>query len=206
MNPQSLFQTIGPYRLLENFMGQDMVSRLLSHAAANQSHFSPARVDQDPTVDPYRRISQVSYDFGAMRQDLETRFRSVFAWALRELGMPTFDIAHMELELVAHGDGAFCKRHIDTGINQPNATTDRTLTAVYYFHRLPKAFQGGELRLHSIALPDHGGQYLDLVPPSDSLLLFPSWMPHEVCPVFCSSKNFLDSRFAINCWYQKQRA
>lgn len=105
------------------------------------------------------------------------------------------------MELAAHGDGDFYRRHIDTFIRGEVTGTDRVLTAVYYFHARPKAFTGGELRLHSFRSPDDGGSWVDIEPAHDSLLLFPAWAPHEVRPVSCPGGDFAQSRFAINCWY-----
>ena len=87
----------------------------------------------------------------------------------------------------------------------PDARSDRALTGVFYFHRQPKGFSGGELRLYAIGRAEDDRRYVDLTPGSDTLLLFPSWAPHEVRPVSCPSGAFLDSRFAINCWYRHRR-
>jgi asparagine synthetase B (glutamine-hydrolysing) len=45
----------------------------------------------------------------------------------------------------------------------------------------------------------------DIEPIHNSLLMFPSWAPHEVMPVNCPSQRFIDSRFAINCWVHRER-
>jgi hypothetical protein len=81
---------------------------------------------------------------------------------------------------------------------RPGMTNYRVISAVYYFHRLPKSFSGGVLRIHPI-----GGEpasFVDIEPANDKLIFFPSWVPHEVMPVVCPSGRFEDSRFALNCW------
>ena len=113
------------------------------------------------------------------------------------LGYKLFDPARIELEMVAHGDGAFFLRHADTVIRR-EMTSYRAISAVYYFHRLPKSFSGGVLRLHSIGSKE--GSFVDIEPTNDRLIFFPSWFPHEVTPVICPSGRFEDSRFSINCW------
>jgi Rps23 Pro-64 3,4-dihydroxylase Tpa1-like proline 4-hydroxylase len=82
---------------------------------------------------------------------------------------------------------------------------------VYYFHRKPKAFFGGQLRLYPLIKAEAGayvdaeaGAYVDIEPQSDSVVFFPSWFPHEVLPVHCESGAFADGRFSINCWCHKQ--
>jgi SM-20-related protein len=77
------------------------------------------------------------------------------------------------------------------------------LSGVYYFHAEPKAFTGGALRLYAIG--GQGERYVDIEPTHNSLLMFPSWAPHEVMPVRCPSRRFVDSRFAINCWVHRAK-
>jgi Rps23 Pro-64 3,4-dihydroxylase Tpa1-like proline 4-hydroxylase len=102
----------------------------------------------------------------------------------------------VELELVAHGDGAFYRRHIDTQTATERSHI-RVLSGVYYFHRQPKRFTGGALRLYAIGDPQ---RFTDIEPTHNTLVVFPAWAPHEVQPVRCPSGQFMDSRFAINCW------
>ncbi|MGQ3072635.1 MAG: 2OG-Fe(II) oxygenase [Ferrovibrionaceae bacterium] len=198
------FERPAPYRLIRNFLGADLIGQLLAHAEANQDIFRPTRVG-DREIDPEVRISRVVRDFGSLRSVLEARFLEVMDPTVAELRLSSFDLGRLEIELVAHGDGAFYRRHIDTQTAEPNKATDRVLTGVLYFHVEPKSYSGGELRLHSILPTEQGGQFLDITPEQDMLLLFPSWAPHEVRPVACPSGAFMDQRFAINCWYRGQR-
>ena len=78
------------------------------------------------------------------------------------------------------------------------------LSGVYYFNAEPKAFTGGALRLHAIG-GKNGENFVDIEPVRNGLLVFPAWAPHEVLPVSCPSKRFINSRFAINCWVWYKR-
>jgi SM-20-related protein len=49
------------------------------------------------------------------------------------------------------------------------------------------------------AAGNHPSSHLDLAPENDSLVIFPSWAPHEVMPVVFPSGGFADSRFSVNC-------
>jgi SM-20-related protein len=60
------------------------------------------------------------------------------------------------------------------------------------------------LRLYAIGDPA-GQTFIDIEPVHNSLLVFPSWAPHEVMPVSCPSQRFMDSRFAINCWVNNKK-
>jgi Rps23 Pro-64 3,4-dihydroxylase Tpa1-like proline 4-hydroxylase len=125
------------------------------------------------------------------------------------------EAAAVELELAAHGDGAHFHAHLDI----PNGKhrkplgaepgMDRILSAVYYFHREPKAFSGGDLRLfrfgaHPADGPVAEEDRVDIAPLQNSLVAFPSWALHEVRPIQCPSQAFEDYRFAINCWYCRE--
>lgn len=199
------FEQPAPHRVIRNFLGSDLINRLLAHAEANQDAFTPTELG-DGRIDPEVRVSRLLRNLGALRDALEARFLTIMEPTVADLRLSTFDLGRLEMELVAHGDGAFYQRHIDTRTGFTDRATDRALTGVLYFHVEPKNYSGGELRLHSILPPEQGGCFLDITPEQDMLLLFPSWAPHEVRPVSCPSSAFMDQRFAINCWYRSQRA
>jgi Rps23 Pro-64 3,4-dihydroxylase Tpa1-like proline 4-hydroxylase len=79
---------------------------------------------------------------------------------------------------------------------------------VYYFSEKPRRFQGGELRLHGFPDPFRKtpGPVVDVVPEPDKLVIFPSWLEHEVLPVRVPSKAWRDCRFSINCWIHRVAA
>jgi Rps23 Pro-64 3,4-dihydroxylase Tpa1-like proline 4-hydroxylase len=206
--PLRAFEEPAPHHVIRGFLGPELVDALLAHAEASQDVFSSTKVGRqnDGRTDQNIRVSRVLRDLGPLREELEARFRAVMDRAVVALRLSLFELARMEIELVAHGDGAFYKRHIDTHTGSADASTDRVLTGVSYFHALPKGYDGGELRLHSILPADQGGRFVDIAPERDMLLLFPSWAPHEVRPVSCPSGAFMASRFAINCWYRSGRS
>jgi Rps23 Pro-64 3,4-dihydroxylase Tpa1-like proline 4-hydroxylase len=118
----------------------------------------------------------------------------------------------LELEIAAHPDGAFYSPHIDIPVGQArqpigaNTGEDRVLSAVYYFYGEPKRFLGGQLRLYPFGLTPRADEprpanHIELEPLRNSLVAFPSWVPHEVRPISVPSGRFEDYRFAVNCWY-----
>ena len=86
-----------------------------------------------------------------------------------------------------------------------NPESIRVLSGVYYYNAEPKAFSGGALRLYAIGDADKA-PYVDIEPAGNSLLVFPSWAPHEVMPVSCPSKRFADSRFTVTCMVNTVKA
>lgn len=159
----------------------------------------------DARLDRSIRRSSIIRDLGEVREAVATRLGAIAERATRELNLPPLATGSLELELAAHGDGAYYREHIDTATGNPGSTTARALAGVCYFYRQPKAFSGGELRIHAIAPAGAGARlFADIVPDCGLLLLFPAWAPHEVRPVNVPSGAFLDSRFAINCWFHHQ--
>ncbi|HXC55725.1 MAG TPA: 2OG-Fe(II) oxygenase [Rhizomicrobium sp.] len=194
-----------PHSVRHDFLPPALVADFLAYVRDNQARFEPAKVGIGPTrsVDPAIRVSARLRDLGALKAGLESRLRPLAPVLAAELRVEPFETSLLELELVAHGDGAFYRRHSDL---QRDAAAKglaniRRLSGVYYFHALPRAFSGGALRLHEILPAGDTPSFVDVAPVHNSLVFFPSWMPHEVMPVACPSRRFSDSRFAINCWF-----
>jgi Rps23 Pro-64 3,4-dihydroxylase Tpa1-like proline 4-hydroxylase len=154
-------------------------------------------------IDTTIRRSQKLMDFGDLAGEIEARLQALMPAMLERLGSPPFVASKFELELVAHNDGAFFARHTDTFKKSEGVGTHRMISGVYYFHAQPKPFTGGTLRLHSLAATGEPGTFVDIEPDNNTLVFFPSWFPHEVMPVACTSGRFEDSRFAINCWVHR---
>lgn len=200
----NVFDRLPPFYIIQNFLGNVLIERLLSYALIKQAEFIPTKIGyREGRLDPEIRISRRTTDFGELRMELDSRFQAIMSQAVTALKLSPFDLAHCEIELVAHGDGAFYKRHIDTSVDAPTDKTQRVLTGVFYFHKLPQRFSGGQLRLHAFTRPEMNGSFLDIEPVCDNLVLFPAWAPHEVLPITCPSGAFEHSRFAINCWYRR---
>jgi Rps23 Pro-64 3,4-dihydroxylase Tpa1-like proline 4-hydroxylase len=196
---QVFLRRVPPHRVIPHFLGVDRVAMLLEHATANESSFTVTKVGEGETrrVDPSTRVSQRLREIGPLRCEIEARMLGLLPAMAVTLGVAPFAPAAAELELVAHGDGAFYQAHVDP--RRRSATNQRMISAVYYFNAEPKAFTGGALRL----LAFEGGALVDLEPENDTLAIFSSWALHEVLPVSCPSRRFIDSRFAINCWLMR---
>jgi SM-20-related protein len=202
----AVFDKLPPYHITENFLGQALIDQLIDYVLENQGRFEESTVgSSEGRIDQEVRVSSILRDFGPLKAEVKSLFKAAFPVALEQLRMPDFELYGTEREIVAHGNGAFYNRHIDTFTGAGEFSV-RALTAVYYFHAQPKKFQGGEIRLLPLRNSEVDSAYLDIDPINDRLLLFPSWVPHQVMPVITESVDFKDSRFAINCWYHKLRA
>ena len=83
----------------------------------------------------------------------------------------------------------------------------RHLTFVYFLHREPRQFEGGELRIHDAHLEAgryvSEGSYQTVVPQQNQIVFFPCELLHEITPVNCPSGQFADSRFTLNGWLRR---
>src|SRR2546423_5148826 len=109
-----------------------------------------------------------------------------------------------EFEITAYRDGGRFGAHIDTS---EKLNRVRVLSCVYYFAATPCRFSGGELRLYGFPAASSkdaaAPPLVDLVPETDTLVAFPSWLRHEVLPVRVPSGAWAEGRFPFNCWIHR---
>jgi predicted 2-oxoglutarate/Fe(II)-dependent dioxygenase YbiX len=198
-----------PYNVIRNFLDESLIAGLLDLAVSRETEFRPTEVAGG--VNLAVRSSVSVNNLGALGSVLRAKIRELVPELAAELGTPPITNPKIELQLVAHGDGAFFKRHIDTLPEKHRIATGtqeehriHVISGVYYFHAQPKGFTGGALRLHAIGDPQTAA-FVDIEPVLNSLLVFPSWAPHEVMPVSSPSRRFIDSRFAVNCFVNRER-
>ena len=132
------------------------------------------------------------------------RIKAVLPRVLEKLGMAEFSITDMEAQVTASNHGDFFHFHSDNGSDR---VALRHLTFVYFFHREPRQFEGGELRIHDARLEDgtyiSEGGYQTIVPLQNQIVFFPCELLHEITPVNCTSQLFADSRFTLNGWLRR---
>lgn len=187
-----------PYLRIEGAFGDALHNDILGWALDNEPRFAPSKLAGE-LMEPTVRRSLSLRDIGPLRPAIEAHLSaSAPAW-IAALRVTLFALSDIELEMVAYNDGAHFALHSDTYTRDQKSRGDRMLSAIYYFHRQPKRFDGGYLRVHRIGAQP-GDEGVDIPPDDNSLVIFPAWGPHEVLPVMCRSKLFADSRFAINCW------
>lgn len=187
-----------PHLVRQDFLSPDEHATLLAWTLDNEQRFTPADL-AGGTVNPAIRQSLSLRDLGPMKAAFRQRIMAETPALIAALRVTPFETSQIELELVAHNDGAHFLLHSDLYTVTRSKRGDRMLSAVYYFHREPKGFSGGCLRLHMIGA-EQGDEGKDIPPEQNSLVVFPSWGPHEVLPVSCPSRSFAESRFAVNCW------
>ncbi len=150
------------------------------------------------------RRSRVLMDLAQHQDVMLERIKAVLPQVLDRLGMEEFSIAGVEVQVTASNDGDFFHFHSDNGSDR---VASRHLTFVYFFHREPCQFEGGELRIHDARLEDgtyvSEGSYQTIVPRQNQIVFFPCELLHEITPVNCATQLFADSRFTLNGWLRR---
>jgi Rps23 Pro-64 3,4-dihydroxylase Tpa1-like proline 4-hydroxylase len=201
-----------PWHRFDAFLAPDEHAALLDWALASRERFAPAKV-YVKGFDPLVRVAGTLGDLGPLKAVFHRRLRALAPEMIRRAGSPPFEVEKFELEMAAHGDGAFYARHSDLPLGEARAADPdgrgrrhRVVSAVYYFHREPRLFSGGALRLFRFGGEDIAGDFVDIDPRQNSLVVFPSWAIHEVRRVELASEDFADSRFAVNIWLHRTLA
>jgi len=155
-------------------------------------------------VDYEHRRSRVLMDLGGHEKVIVDRLLACLPRILEKWGRDPFPISRVETQTTASNHGDFFHCHIDNGAE---AVATREITFVYFFHREPKQFSGGELRIYDSRRENDNyvptANYRTIVPEQNQLVLFASGLSHEITPVECPSGAFADSRFTINGWIHK---
>lgn len=192
------------YLIVDHFLDPEEADRLLAQILASETRFVPSLVGHGSNAAEQSAIRSSLRLPGRVGVDLHHFTGSVrdrFAEFCRALGQSEFRIHHIERSIVAHGDADFYRRHTDVGGARDGHV--RLISCVYYLHRQPCRFSGGELVIDPI-LGKMPGE--TVVPRHNRLVVFPSFLPHEVMPTRVPSREFADSRFSINCWLRREIA
>jgi SM-20-related protein len=211
---ESVVGPLPPHKLFRDWLPAADHAALLDWTLRQEAEFEPTTIVRGDieVVDPESRKSSRLPRFGPLKEAFVEHVRSRADEIFQACGTRPFDVGRVEVEIAAHNDGAHFHPHTDIPIGtlrQPlegNRSYDRVVSAVYYFHQEPKGFSGGELRLHRFGGSGGKGEFVDIAPEQNSLVVFPSWARHEVLRVSCPSGRFSDSRFAVNCWLHRKRA
>jgi Rps23 Pro-64 3,4-dihydroxylase Tpa1-like proline 4-hydroxylase len=194
--------------LLDEFLTLAELDALLQHTLDREIQFQVSEVlspgVSGGAVDFEQRRSNVLMDLGLQESVIVDRLRTCLPRALQKLGRDPFPIARVECQITASKHGDYFHWHSDNGAP---SVASREITFVYFFHREPKRFSGGELRIYDSRWENDRyaptANYRAIVPEQNQLVLFPSALAHEITLVECPSGTFADSRFTVNGWLHK---
>jgi Rps23 Pro-64 3,4-dihydroxylase Tpa1-like proline 4-hydroxylase len=191
--------------VLDEFLAPQELEELIQYSLQHEAEFKNSEViapSGEPGVNDYsHRRSRVLEELGPYEELILTRIRGVLPSVFEQLGMEEFPVTRTEVQITASNDGDFFHAHCD---DSQERIASRRLTFVYFFHRDPSPFSGGELLLHDSRQsgdhPQSVGTYQSIVPRQNQIVFFPCSTLHEITPVQCESRTFADSRFTVNGW------
>lgn len=188
---------------LENFLGEER-QKALDFALSNEERFEAATImdEKGERVDERQRKNRTLTELSDLEGLFAEKIKEVIAPTLSRLKMEEFPVGRIEIQMTASGDGDYFHLHRDG-----DETTSRVLSFVYFFHKEPRRFSGGELRIFDNDAVDGQPRPFDrsqmLSPRQDLIVMFPSINEHELLPVRVPSGNFADSRFTVNGWVHR---
>jgi hypothetical protein len=184
--------------LFEGVLGAVACGELWELASKKGEHFRHSRTSPTRLYPDWRRSTVLPLDhFADFAARIERAINDRLPDVLAQLTIPAFATGPLEIQLTSHNDGEYYRWHTDNGLPE---TASRMVTFVYYFHREPKPFSGGECVIYG-----SDGATTVIEPRNDSLLLFDASTKHEVKPVSCRSGRFEDGRFTLNGWVHRKR-
>ncbi len=189
------------YVVIDDFLSAAEHRDMIELATASEERFIAGTVAGNYSE---HRQNLVIPSFGesAHAKLIQNRVLVWYPMLAKALGVPVVPLRMVESQLTAARSRQFYKLHADLGPDCP-----RELSCIYYFHRQPRGFAGGELRLYDCI--EQGGEsrpadtFEVVAPISNRLVVFPSGELHEAMPVRCPSGEFADSRFAITTWLHR---
>jgi len=193
--------------ILEEFLPPLELESLIQGTLRRESEFHVSEVISPGVnggmADFEHRRSRVLLDIGTHGAALAASVKACLPRILPRLGHETFAVSHLEAQITASNDGDFFRWHND---NSHEEVALREITFVFFFHREPKKFRGGELRIYDSRWQDGyvpTENYRNIVPRQNQLVAFPSCLAHEITLVDCPSRAFADSRFTVNGWFHR---
>lgn len=192
--------------VLDEFLAPQELKELIGLAVAHEADFRASEVISPAggVIDYQHRRSHVLDEVGPYQELILERIQAALPSVLRRLNMEQCPITRAEMQVTASNDGDSFAMHTDNGHDE---VASRYLTFVYFFHREPKRFRGGELRIHDSRRQGEGyvsqGSYQTIAPEQNQMVFFPCTLLHEITPVECPSRAFADSRFTLNGWIHR---
>ena len=194
--------------VLDEFLTSTELNALRQYVLEQEMRFQISEVlspgVSGGAVDYEHRRSRVLMDLGGHERTIVDRLLTCLPRVLQKWGRDPFPISRVETQATASNHGDFFRCHSDNGVE---VVATREITFVYFFHREPKQFSGGELRIYDSRRESDNytptANYRTIVPEQNQLVVFASGLSHEITPVDCPSGQFADSRFTVNGWIHR---
>ena len=178
-----------------------MYEQVCSEAAS----YAPSKVygtDVEGRIDEAHRKSMINLDDPWIRERILPALEGPVRAARCFYRIEDVPLERAEIQVTASGAGDFFALHCDDGSPRHYA---RMLTFVYYLHRLPRAFTGGDLHVFDSQLEGGGfrpaSSRIAIEPLDNRLVVFPSDRYHAVGRIEGDTPTLRDRRITVNGWF-----
>lgn len=138
-----------PVCRFENFLGAERAAALLEYAIAREEDFTAGTV-LDPLTGQVSRKGRDSLVLPVTSEVFSAHLADCLPLVQEVLGHRA-ELVESLTVLTAHGEGGHFGIHTDASRVRD---VSRALSAVYYLHRTPRGFGGGQLRLYDTVVDD----------------------------------------------------
>jgi SM-20-related protein len=190
--------------IVKDFLDPTLNQEILNYIVDNEAEFIVSKLSRKSYENSKDGIKSLTiFDIGKYKKVFEDKIKDLLPTIFDRLNIYPFTPAKIETEFGAYGDGAFFGHHVDT-VTKAGAESYRIISAIYYLHSTPRKFTGGELVLHPLPIGVENDNSMHVQHENNILVIFHSYVPHEVLPVVAPSLPFKDWRFAVNCMVHKE--
>lgn len=195
------------HAVFDDFLLPGDAAALLDFAFTHRGGFQPTEIMRSAhrTAErDWRKSFEYHGELGRIVAPFEHAIRERFDAICAAAGTRPFPLHALDLALSAHCDGGFYRQHFDTMTagERDGTAGDRIVSCVYYFHREPRVFSGGDLLMHPLA---GAADPVTIAPRHNRLAVFPSIAPHEVAETHVPGDAWENARFSLNCWLLRAR-
>lgn len=190
-----------PFVVYDNFLNEKELHILWSSVFNKKDSFKKSKTYKG------QENSRLSYSIDEeclpeISEFLIPKLKKGFYDSSKFLNLQVWNENIIEFKIVYYPDGSYFNIHIDNSYYS-ETKINRYITFVYYFHREPKAFKGGELILFDTDKQNklYTNKYTRIIPENNKVIFFPSRNNyHQVKQIRCDSTSFEHSRFTITGW------
>jgi len=192
-----------PFVHIMDFLSPAEHRRVLTRVLAMRASFSPARVGvgADRKVRTEKRVGLMIENVAD--EELESIFvpkvRGMLPEVRKRLRLEAHHHPPLFIHVNAYLDGGCGLPHRDCPIFKGYGREG--LIFIYFFHRRPKVFSGGDLLLYDTDIEKgcfRRFSFSRIEPVANSLVIFTGSYMHGIAPVQCGTDEFADGRFSVS--------
>jgi 2OG-Fe(II) oxygenase superfamily len=189
--------------IAEEVLAQEEIAALAEYTLAREADFVVSSVigpgATTEITDFEQGQTRILRSLGELQVMIAKRIQVLLPHVFEQLKFSSFPSSLGETYLMASGEGDSFRSHKE---ELDAASPPEEITFVYFYHREPKAFTGGELRIYEESI-ENGRRvasktFRTIIPQQNRMVFFPSRFVYEILPVHSPSGAFADSHFTLH--------